>query len=60
MYGGLPRSSVPATRIDPRTSSQRPMIVLQSVDLPMPLRPIRAIASSPIENETPSRMCAEP
>ena len=35
-------------------------MVLQSVDLPMPLRPITAIASTPIENDTPSRMCAEP
>ena len=36
------------------------MIELQSVVLPMPLRPITETASVAIENETPSSACAEP
>ena len=37
-----------------------PMIELQSVVLPMPLRPITATASVPIENATCSSACAVP
>ena len=36
------------------------MIELQSVVLPMPLRPITATASVPIESDTPSSAWAEP
>ena len=33
---------------------------MHSVDLPMPLRPISATGSAPIENETPWSTCALP
>ena len=52
---------MPAKRTEPaRRGGSIPMIALQSVVLPMPLRPITAIASVPIENETSSSACAEP
>ena len=37
-----------------------PMIALHRVVLPMPLRPMIATDSRPIENETSSSACARP
>ena len=61
LYEGLPISSMPWKRTDPRADGGSiPISELQSVVLPIPLRPITATASRPIENETSSSACAEP
>ena len=61
LYDGLPSSSVPRNLIEPfALGGSIPMIELQSVVLPMPLRPITATASVPIENATCSSACAVP
>ncbi len=49
LYEGLPASSWPAKRIEPRTAGGRMfMIALHNVLLPMPLRPISDTGSWPI------------
>ena len=57
----LPSSSSPWKRTEPvGVGGAMPMIALQSVVLPMPLRPMIAIDSLPISNETSSSACARP
>ena len=53
-------SSSPAKRTEPVAWAISPMIVRQSVVLPMPFRPITATGSTPSSNETPCRICARP
>ena len=53
LLSGLPRSSSPceADRARRRAAGDKPMIALQSVVLPMPLRPTIATDSLPISND---------
>src|SRR3712207_5388573 len=60
-----PTSSSPPSRTEPVTrppdsASTRPRMAWQSVDLPMPLRPITATGSSPTAKDAPCTMCALP
>ena len=59
-YGGLPSSSWPSKTIEPSARGISPMIALQRVVFPMPLRPITEIASAPISSSTSSRIWAWP
>ena len=55
-----PDSVVPARAKVPSRAGTNPISVLHSVDLPMPLRPMTATASTPIANETWSSTCELP
>ena len=61
LYDGRPTHSSPRKRMEPRVVAGRIcMIALQSVVLPMPLRPMMATGSSPIVKLTPCSTCAGP
>ena len=62
LYDGWPTSSLPSKRIEPRDArgGGMPMIALQSVVLPMPLRPTIATDSLPIANVTSCRTARGP
>ena len=53
-------SSRPSKRTDPRLEPSSPVSAAHSVDLPMPLRPITATGSSPIEKLTSWSTCDGP
>jgi hypothetical protein len=56
---GLPISSCPSNCTEPLArGGVNPMIAAQRVDFPMPLRPMIATDSLPIENVTPWRTAA--
>jgi hypothetical protein len=56
----LPISSRPSSFTEPEAFSSRPTIAAHSVDFPMPLRPMSATGSAPIENDTPWSTWADP
>jgi hypothetical protein len=61
LYGGLPASWVPSNLTEPLArGGVKPMIAAQSVDLPMPLRPMIATDSFSIAKLTSWRTCAFP
>src|SRR6266851_1763854 len=57
--GGRPSMSSPANRIVPEPGT-RPVMALQSVDLPMPLRPTTASTPRSRESDTPCSTWARP
>src|SRR5918995_6324581 len=58
--GRLPASVVPPSENVPDVVGRSPMSVSHSVDLPIPLRPMIATDSTPIEKETSSSTCDDP
>src|SRR3954452_3077613 len=58
--GARPDRVVPARAKLPSRAGTKPISVLQSVDLPMPFRPMTATDSRPIANETWSSTCELP
>src|SRR6476661_8265303 len=60
LYEGRPTSSLPRKRMEPVTrAGGMPTIALQSVVLPMPLRPMIDVAPPAISKETSSSACSD-
>ena len=62
LYDAVPTSSVPANRTEPRAAGgATPMIALQSVVLPMPLRPMSVtISPGAMASDMPNKTWLRP